>query len=205
MDAYYDREKRKEREHALEDAGKAASSAALWGGGFGAVDDLLWGGQRSLPRLAKNALGHAALWGGIGGGASYLGDKLLGPANPADPSAHTKEGAVGGAVGGGIGGAGLGYLLGSGKLAGLEHIPGARRAGRAAKELLPLDNVITDWVKNKMKHPSAANGRSLALGLGAAGLGLGALHGLSAGMDRDTSANASMEPDDESLRQLAAR
>lgn len=205
MDAYYDREKREERKRALDDAGKAAASAALWGGGFGAVDDLLWGGQRSLPKLAKKALGHAALWGGIGGGAAYLGNKLLGEANPADPSAHTRQGAVGGAVGGGLGGAGLGYLLGSGKLAGLQHIPGAGRAARAAKEVLPLDNVLMDWVKSRMKHPGHGSGLALASGLGAAGLGLGALHGLSAGMDRDVTANADREPDDESLRQLATR
>lgn len=188
MDALYDAMKKKERDSVLESAKKTAISAGEWGSAYGALDALLYG-QRSVPKILLRGLGTGLAGAGIGGASSLIGDELLGPANPDDPSAHTKEGAVGGTLGGAaLGGTG-GYMLGSGKLSGLSHLPGAESLGKAAHAALPLDNLIVDWIKKKMKHPSHGSGLALAGGLGLLGAAVGGLHGAEAGMDRDTAAH----------------
>ncbi len=195
MQQLYDAMKKKEHDDALQSAEKTALSAGEWGSAYGALDSMLYG-QRSVPKILLRGLGAGAASAGIGGGAAYLGDKLLGPANPDDPAAYAKEGAVGGALGGGaLGGLG-GYLAGSGKLSGLKHMPGAGMMGKAAEAALPLDNLMVDWVKKKMRGPSHGSGLALAAGLGLLGAGLGGIHGLSAGMDRDSADHLAEDQDD---------
>lgn len=196
MQALYDAMKKHERDDALESAKKTAISSGEWGSAYGALDSLLYG-QRSVPQILLRGLGTGLMAGGIGAGSSLVGDALLGPANPNDPSAYTKEGAVGGTLGGGLLGAGTGYLLGSGKLAGLAHLPGAASIGKAANSALPLDNLVVDWIKKKMRHPSSSSGLAVAAGLGLLGAGIGGMHGTEAGMDRDTTAHLEDENDRE--------
>ena len=198
MQALYDAMKQHQRDDALESAKKTAISSGEWGTAYGALDSLLYG-QRSVPKILLRGLGTGLAAGGIGGASSLLGDKLLGPANSDDPSAYTKEGAVGGTLGGGLLGAGTGYLLGAGKLSGLAHLPGAASLGKAANAALPLDNLVVDWIKKKMLHPSSSSGLAVAAGLGLLGAGIGGMHGTEAGMDRDTMAHLEDEDDRESL------
>jgi hypothetical protein len=192
VDQYYDAIKKKERDSAIDSAKKTAFTSGIWGGALGGMDAMLYG-QRSVPKILLRGLGTGLMAGGIGGGASLLGDELLGPANPNDPSAHTKESALGGALGGAGIGAGAGYLMGTGKLSGLAHLPRAGAIGKAAHAALPLDNLVVDWIKKKMRHPSSNSGLALAAGLGLLGGTLGGVHGAEAGMDRDLAAHLGEE------------
>lgn len=201
MQTYYDAEKKHERDAALESAKQAATSAGAWGGSFSALGQLL-GGNRSFPSIAARALGSAATWGALGGGANYLGHEILGAPAENDPSAGIKQSAVGGAVGGGVGGAGLGYLLGSGKLSGLKDLPGAGTISKIAHETLPLDNMVTDMIKSRIAHPSRGQGLKLAATLGLLGAGLGGFNAATTGMESDTNRNLTEE--DEHARQLPA-
>lgn len=188
----YDPVKKKQRDDALDAAKKTAVSAGTWGGVYGALDNML-SGNRSLGGIAARGLGTGATAAALGGGAAYLGHKLIGPPAEGDPSAAAKQGAVGGTAGGAaIGGAG-GYLLGSGKLRGLADLPHAEKAAHYAKMALPLDNLAVDWIKKQAKHPSHAGGLKMALALGLVGAGIGGLKGFETGSEQDTKRNLSEE------------
>lgn len=197
MDQYYDLVRKHEREDAIESAKKTAFTSGTWGAGIGALDALLNipAHKSSIGKVLLRGLGSGLATGAVGGSASLLGDALLGPADPNDPTAHTKEGGVGGALGGAGLGAGAGYLLGTGKLSGLAHAPGAETIGKAAHAALPLDNLVVDWIKKSARHPSKGSGLALAAGLGLLGGTVGGIHGTEAGMDRDLAARLGDEDD----------
>jgi hypothetical protein len=202
MDVYYDAVKKHERDDALKAAKDTAISSGAYGGLFGALDNMLLG-NRSLRGIAMRGLGTGLAAGAVGGGSALLGNAIAGPPSETNPAAYTAQGTLGGALGGGALGAGGGYLLGGGKLAGLKHLPGASRMGRLARESLPLDNLIIDYIKKLMANPSHAHGLKGAAFLGLMGAGLGGLQGFSAGMDQDTARNMARSEEDEDVRRHA--
>jgi hypothetical protein len=192
MQQYYDAVKQKNREDALDAAKHTGVSAGEVGGVYGALNSLLYG-AKTIPQVLAKGVGGALSGAAIGAGSSYLGHKLL-PRQPgADAPSEAQQGALGGALGGGALGAGGGYLLGSGASAALGKIPGAGMAKKAAAEVLPLDNMITDYIKKKMVNPSHAEGIKTAALLGLLGAGIGGLEGLNTGMDQDLSRSLSEE------------
>jgi len=167
---------------------RAATAKAATSGGIGSAlmtgGSALLGGQRDIKTLLRRAavggLGGAAL----AGGATYLGSKLLGSPEENDPGAYTRRGGIGGAVGGGLVGGGLGYLMGTGKLQKLGALLGKSELGailgHAAKEELPLDNLVMDKLKAwaGTKHGGLKAGALLGAGTGAVAGSMGASEGM---------------------------
>lgn len=184
MQAYYDTMRDEEEKSAMQAAKDAAKSAALWGT-IGGISTQLLGGNRSIPSILLRGLGMGAASAPIAAGATALGQEALGQPNPEDPTGYTKRGALGGAVGGGLMGAGLGYLLGGGRLRGLAKMPMMQKAGRYAEKVLPIDNLITDYLKHYASSPSPEMAKKAATLLGLTGTAVGGLKGLYAGEEAD--------------------
>ncbi len=122
------------------------------GGGLGSMI----GGAGSAKEVIRNALAHAAIAGGIGGGGYELGQALAGTANPNDTQANTKRTALGGGIGGALGGGALGALA----------------------HLGPDDIYLFNQLKKLPRGKAALLG---ALGMGA----YGAYHGAEEGLLQD--------------------
>lgn len=183
----YDEAMKRRHEHALTHAAaEAAKSAALWGG-LGSAATQLATGNRSLPNILLRGLGGAAVAAPVAGGAELLGGAILGtPPGPEEQAGYARRGALGGALGGGLLGGGLGYLLGSGRLRALGQLAPVAKAYETAKEMLPLDNMITDRVKQWASKGGHHSGLKAAGLLGLAGAGFGGATGLDEGMSVDT-------------------
>lgn len=151
-----------------EAAKTAAMGAGATGLGIGALSAIL-AGKRRAALIARDAVLAGLGAGGLSGGGTYLGSKLLGPGAEDDPGKFTRRGAVGVGLGGGIGGALLGGLAGGGA------VPAAR---------LP-NNLVGDYMK-RLAARRSLSGVLKGAGLGAAALGtLGAYLGASEGMGVD--------------------
>lgn len=195
MQAYYDMMKERERDDALESAKKAALAAGEWGTVYGSLASLLSGSTRTVPGVLLRGVGAGAAAAGLGGSATYVGRSLLGEPHPGDPTAGTRQGALGGSLIGGGAGAGLGYLLGAGKLNPLANLHVSGQVAKLGNKFLPLDNLIVDRLKEQMAKPSHHGGLRTALALGALGAVVGGLHGAETGMDQDFMRN--LDEDDQ--------
>ena len=143
---------------------KVALTGALTGGAFGAGARAL-GGTGELADLIKAAGIGAATGGGIAGGPSLIGSKILGSPQPEEQNPAAARGMVGGGVTGALLGGGLGALAVSG------HLPA--KLGMLAEKLdIPAENMITQYFKKLAAKP--VTGRSIlkGAGIGAAALGL---------------------------------
>jgi hypothetical protein len=150
---------------------EAALSGSFTGSLLGGVGRVLEG-AKAPGAIAKSALGAGALYGGLAGGANYIGNMLLGrPSDDDTGSPYTTRGTVGGGVGGGLLGAGMGALSASDKMRAL-----AGKAGLAAK--VP-DNLLID----AFKAAARGGGRAGLLRTALLGGGLGALAGAYTGAD----------------------
>lgn len=148
----------------------ATLTAMLGGGTTGAVLGGL-GGLFDPKGLTAKGIGTKALLGalgsaGVAGGSTYLGNKLMGVPDDADPTGYTTRGGVGGAVGGGAVGAGLGALAARGKIPIPKSSPEFLRAYAQKLKAMPL---------SKGAGIGAALG---ALGLGSAAAYMGADEGM---------------------------
>lgn len=179
MQQYYDMVKKKKRDDAMESAKDAALTSGEFGAAYGALNSVLHG-AKSIPGVLLRSLGTGAVAGAAGGGAAYLGNKLIGSQTEDNPTAHTQQGTVGGALGGGTLGAGSGYLLGSGKLNWLKVVASAPKEA---------DNLVLKYIKKKAANPSLHGGLKSAAVLGLLGAGLGGFDGATSGMDLDTFRN----------------
>ena len=141
-----------------------AASGALTGGTMGGIGKLL-GGSRSVGQIL-GAGGIGALAGGTAiPAASLLGEQALGAPAEADTQPYTLRAGLGGAAAG----AGLGAVGGAATGAGLagkfaDMVPGA---AKFAKDAMPLDNLLVDYIKKS----GGKKGALLGALLGAAGLG----------------------------------
>ena len=214
LDAYEEELRKRRRDQESSAVGEAARSAGLWGGLGGAAYQLV-NGNRSIPSVLLRGLGSAAIAAPAAAGATAIGNALLGSPKSDDPAAYTTRGALGGGLGGALLGSGVGYLLGSGRLRGLAHLPFAEKAAESVKKVLPIDNLITDRLRSWASMGSHANGLKSAGLLGGALGGFGAMTGSSEGMgvdairnlqQRDQDQPAPFDPAvDEELRRYAAR
>ncbi len=149
----------------------AALSGGFTGSLLGGVTKLLEG-AKGAGAIGKSALAGGALYGGLAGGANYLGNMLLGkPAEDDEGAPYTTRGTVGGGVGGALAGGGIGALISSAKVRGL-----ADKIGLAAK--MP-DNLIVD----AFKAAARPGGRAGLLRAALLGGGLGGLAGSYTGAD----------------------
>lgn len=195
MREYHDAMKRRHENELTDTAKEAAKSAAIWGG-LGSAATQLITGNRSLPNILLRGLGGAAVAAPVAGGATLLGGSILGAPRDDEPAGYSRRGAVGGAVGGSLLGGGLGYLLGSGRLRGLAKLKPVASALEHAKDMLPIDNLVTDQLKKwalKGGHPNGLKGAAL---LGAGGGLFGGMTGLDEGMGIDTM-HAFDQPEDQ--------
>jgi len=192
--AYYDGMKDKQKDDALSSVLEAAKSGALFGG-IGGVTSGILSGQRSLRAIGMRGLGGAAGLAATAAGGGALGTALLGTPEEGEKNAYAKRGGLGGAVAGTAAGAGLGYILGAGKLR-----PLTRAAGRLAREFdAPIDNLIGDQVKKQIQQRSLAAGLKTAGGLGVMGGLGGGYMGMNEGMGVDF-----LHEDPDELRQRRA-
>ncbi len=140
----------------------AILSGALTGGGVTALSELTkspnW--RSAILPAVKNAL----LFGGLAGGSTYVGEKLLGEPGDNDLGGHTNRGALGGAIGGGLAGGAGGALLGAIPKAIEKETPVALRAFKALAKSGPKGALV--------------GGALGALGTGAAAAYLGADEGM---------------------------
>ncbi len=150
---------------------ESALSGAFTGSLLGGVGKVLEG-AKAPGAIGKAAAGAGALYGGLAGGANYVGSLLLGQPDPDDAgSPYTTRGTVGGGLGGAAVGAGLGALSASDKFRAL-----AGKAGLAGK--MP-DNLIVD----AFKLAARPGGRAGLLRAALLGGGLGSLAGSYTGAD----------------------
>lgn len=178
-DAYREALRKKQHDDIAEAVNESAANGVITGGLYGGVGKLLTGGRTPGDFLKAGALG-AATYAPIAAGTTYLGSKIMGAPDEDDPTAFTTRGLVGGLVGGGLLGAGIGALLGSGRLRGLAKLPGlaAHGAEVAAKEL-PMDNLLVEKLKKWAGNPGGASSAKSAallaaiLGGGSGGIGAG--------------------------------
>lgn len=194
MDLYKElmREKMREREveDATKDAALAGSAYGAIGGGLGSI----LSGQRSIPRVIANSLLGAAGSAALSGGAIYGGSKLMGPPTDEEDSGFTTRGALGGGLGGLLTGAGIGGLLGAGKLKFLAK-PASKIVGEEAGL---FNNLITDKLKEWARSPSRGNATKAAALLGGGAGAAGSYWGSGEGMTLD--ALRGYEDEDEHLR-----
>ncbi len=197
MNDAYERAMRKKRHDDITDAvNESAANGAVTGGLYGAAGKMLAGGRTAGSLLKAGALG-AATYAPIAAGTTALGSKIMGAPEEDDPTAFTTRGGIGGLVGGGLVGAGLGALLGSGRLRGLAKLPFAAKAASLAEHELPLDNIIVDKLKKWASHPGgASSGKSAALLAAILGGGSGAV-GASEGMQLDFARNLARHQSDD--------
>jgi len=178
--AYYDGIKHKQKDDVLSSILEAAKSGAIFGG-IGGVTSGLIGGERSLRSIGMRGLGGAAGLAATAAGGGALGTAILGAPDQDEKNAYAKRGGLGGAIAGTAAGAGLGYILGAGKLK-----PWTTAAGRLAREFeAPIDNLIGDQVKKGIQRQSLAGGLATGAGLGALGGVAGGYMGMNEGMGVD--------------------
>ncbi len=183
------RRKEQERARISEATNEAAKSGGIAGTVLGGAADIL-SGNRSIPKfIGKAALG-GALGAGLTGGATWLGSEVMGAPDADSRGGFTNRTALGGALAGGALGAGLGGLLGGGKLAWLGKIgPIEKKLAEAAKPASDItkkagglfDNLLADKIKTLAKK---GPGRT-AGALGLAGAGIGGFQGAQEGMGID--------------------
>lgn len=177
-------------------ASTATTQATLSGAGTGAlvggVSKMLAGGRKPTD-IALRALLGALAGGTMAGGSNKVGQEVLGPAEDDEPTPFTTRGAVGGLVGGGAIGAGLGALLGGGKLNGI-----GKALGGALK--IAPDNLLMDQVKRLAAGGNV--GKGAAMGGGLLG-GVAAFQGADEGMQVDFLRNQALARRRARLQQFA--
>jgi len=194
MKAYYDNMRKKQQDDATSSVLEAAKSGALFGGVGGLTSGIL-SGQRSLRAIGMRGLGAAAALGATAAGGTALGNTIFGAPEEGEKNPYAKRAGWGTGIAGGVAGAGLGYLLGSGKLRGVTSL-----AGKTARHFeAPLDNIVTDRIKSVMAKPSTGAGLILGGSLGALGAGLGAAKGIDEGIGIDY---LHKDPDDQQRRRV---
>ena len=145
------------------------SGAVLGGGGS------LLSGAKGFGPVGKAAAIGAVLSGGLAAGSGAVGDFLTPRADPNDPQAHSKRGAIGGAVAGGVLGAGAGGLLAIGA-------GGKGGIGRTLKAALMSNMGRGLLAKGVGKIATPLKGAAALGGLGAA---VGGFQGVDEGMQMD--------------------
>jgi hypothetical protein len=162
-----DRKKRRILESAKH-AGLGGLVSGIIGGGTGK----LMAGERSMANILKAAGNSGLLFGGLAAGATAMGGAVMGAPDPEDPGGYSKSGGYGGLIGGGIAGAGLGALIGAGKM----KVPAITGV---------TDNIIAGKLAALAGKPSVRNAKIGALIGGGALGGAAGFRGMEEGMQLD--------------------
>ena len=132
---------------------KAGIAGAVAGGAIGAIPGLKVG-SKLLPTLKSVGAGAAGL-GGLVGGGTYVGDKILGPVRHDEGAPFTKRAAIGGAL--------LGTVAGAGAvIASKRFKPAAKFISKHAKDWRPAR-----FIKNSSLPAATAAGAGVGAVIGA--------------------------------------